>query len=132
MCVRVSRLIFKGLPEGIAQMRREKATELVMFGPRITLQRHKRRLIEVRYPVGAPLCVACVPCRASLLLALPLPPAARVGYCTHVCLCTWLRPSLACSFAWREVVEKQTYGLCLLGLLRFLSSAACLCMCASS
>ncbi len=41
-------MIFRGLPEGIAQMRREKTTELVMFGPRITLQRYRRRLIEVR------------------------------------------------------------------------------------
>ncbi len=44
----VPSLIFRGLPEGIAQMRREKTTELVMFGPRITLQRYRRRLMEVR------------------------------------------------------------------------------------
>ncbi len=36
-------------------MRREKATELVMFGPRITLQRHKRRLIEVVISDESPL-----------------------------------------------------------------------------
>ena len=47
-------LIFRGLPEGIAQMRREKSTDLVMFGPRITVQRYRRRLIEVR---GRGVCV---------------------------------------------------------------------------
>jgi hypothetical protein len=48
------RLIFRGLPERVAQMRREDSMEIVMFGPRITLERHKRRLIEVRPPFTPP------------------------------------------------------------------------------
>ncbi len=103
MCIRVSRLIFKGLPEGIAQMRREKATELVMFGPRITLQRHKRRLIEVRHgyptPVGAPrvwrVCLAMQAC------CLPShSPLARRADFTHVFV--HVVPALTCLLARME------------------------------
>jgi len=48
-------LLFCGLPEGIAQMRREKSLEMVTFTHRITHQRYRRRLIEVAVAETSPL-----------------------------------------------------------------------------
>jgi hypothetical protein len=41
------RIIVKGLPVGIAALRRDPGVELIMFGDRITYKRPRRRLLEV-------------------------------------------------------------------------------------
>jgi len=48
-------MLFCGLPEGIAQMRREKSLDMVTFTPRITYQRYRRRLLEVSISETSPL-----------------------------------------------------------------------------
>lgn len=48
-------LIFYGIPEGIAQMRRDRSLELKMFGDRITRKRYRRRLIEAVIAADSPL-----------------------------------------------------------------------------
>ncbi len=64
---RPCRMIFEGLPEGIASMRRDRGTELMMFGERILTARHQRRLIEVRCRV----LLRREQCRACASLSLP-------------------------------------------------------------
>jgi hypothetical protein len=44
-----------GLPEGIAQFRRDLTLELLMYSSRITQKRYRRRLIEAVIPQGSPL-----------------------------------------------------------------------------
>ncbi len=53
----------KGLPEGIAALRRDCNVDLVLFGDRVTFKRQQRRLIEVGggdqsvHPCWPPACV---------------------------------------------------------------------------
>lgn len=42
-----ARIVVKGLPEGIAALRRDANVDLVLFGDRVTFKRQQRRLIEV-------------------------------------------------------------------------------------
>ena len=44
-----------GLPEGIAQFRRDLSLDLLLYGKRITQKRYRRRLIEVVISTGSPL-----------------------------------------------------------------------------
>ena len=48
-------MLFYGLPEGKAQMRRDRSTDLQMFGERILKKRYRRRLIEVVISTESPL-----------------------------------------------------------------------------
>ena len=41
----------KGLPEGIAALRRDANVDLVLFGDRVTFKRQQRRLIEVGFTI---------------------------------------------------------------------------------
>lgn len=48
-------LVMTGLPEGIAQFRRDLSLDLLLYGKRITQKRYRRRLIEVVISTGSPL-----------------------------------------------------------------------------
>ncbi len=46
-----ARIVVKGLPEGIAALRRDANVDLVLFGDRVTFKRQQRRLIEVGFTI---------------------------------------------------------------------------------